>query len=76
MQANIPHHFSATVVFTETGYYTVSAVARQKVDDGIHQGTQDTIYLKIDINQGIFEQKPSKETPENLPTPPAIEILR
>ncbi len=72
LQANVPYHFSATVVFEETGYYSVSADARQKVDNITYHGTQDTIYLKIGARESSFEQAPPKETtPGNTLIPPA-----
>lgn len=74
LQANVPYHFSATVVFKDTGYYHVTADAQQKVDNSIHHGTQDTIYLKIGAKESTFEQEPSEEPTSGTipPPPPAI----
>lgn len=72
LQANIPYHFSAMVVFNETGYYHVTAGARESVDNTTYHGTQDTIYLKIGTKESTFERESPEETPpENLPIPPA-----
>lgn len=74
LQANVPYHFSATVVFNDTGYYHVTADARQKIDNTTYHGTQDTIYLKIGVNQSTFEREPQKEIPPgDLPPPPATQ---
>jgi hypothetical protein len=73
LQANVPYHFSAIVVFNDTGYYHVTADTRQKIDNTTYHGTQDTIYLKIGVNQSKFEQEPEKEIPLwDLPPPPTI----
>ncbi len=72
LKAGVPLHFSAIIVFNETGYHTVTAAVAEKVNDVWHLSPQDTIYLKIGVNESIFEREPQKETPpEDLPPPPA-----
>lgn len=71
LEAGVPVHFSAIIVFRETGYRTVTADVAELVNGVWHHSPQDTIYLKIGINESIFEREPQIETPpENLPPPP------
>lgn len=73
LKAGVPVHFSATIVFRETGYRTVTADVCEQINNVWHHSPQDTIYLKIGVNESIFEREPEKEIPlENLPPPPAI----
>jgi hypothetical protein len=62
LKAGVPLHFSATIVFNETGYHTVSAYVDEKVDDVWYSSPQDTIYLKIGVNKSTFEREPQIET--------------
>lgn len=74
LKAGVPVHFSATIVFRETGYRTVTADVCEQINNVWHHSPQDTIYLKIGVNQSTFEREPQKETPpENLPPPPATQ---
>jgi hypothetical protein len=73
LEANIPFHCSATIVFNDTGYYQVSATARQKIDNVTYSGVGDFLYLKIGVNQSKFEREPDKEVPPgDLPPPPTL----
>lgn len=71
LKAGTPCHFSATVVFEEIGYCHVTLATFQKVDGVTYSSPQDTIYLKIGVNESTFEQEPPKDIPAG-PTPPSI----
>lgn len=74
LKAGVPVHFSATIIFTETGYRKVTADVCEQINNVWYHSPQDTIYLKIGVNESTFEQEPPKETSdEDLPPPPAIE---
>lgn len=73
LKAGVPVHLSAIIVFRETGYHTVTADVSEQKNNVWHHSPQDTIYLKIGVNESIFERKPERETPtEDLPPPPSV----
>ncbi|MFC2049803.1 hypothetical protein ACFLTN_01330 [Chloroflexota bacterium] len=74
LKAGVPVHLSATIVFRETGYHTVTADVAEQINNVWHNSPQDTIYLKIGVNESTFESEPQvpEPSPEDRPPPPAI----
>ena len=56
MKAGVPVHLSAIIVFRETGYHAVTADVSEEINNIWHLSPQDTIYLKIGVDESIFEK--------------------
>jgi len=73
LKAGVPLHFSAIIVFNETGYHTVTADVTEKVNGVWHHSPQDTIFFDVGVEGSTYERGwPQRETlTEDPPPPPA-----